>query len=163
MNCPKCGQPVENNTRFCVSCGAAIDMVNLGNYAAQADQSEEEYDEVSYKKPRMFITGMWSWAIIAIITVIITHFVGMAPISDQADRILDQKEAHRYEERNHGWHSESGCTICVAYEEAEANNAQQAAVMWQSTITRCALLALAGAIVYGVGTIAEEVANPNKR
>lgn len=40
MNCPKCGAPIENDSKFCVSCGASLESIQTGEEAAVTAKTE---------------------------------------------------------------------------------------------------------------------------
>ena len=137
-----------------------MEKVRLDQYAQPGNFGKREED-VNCKNIGTKLKKMWVLAAFAIIAVIITHFVGLAPISDQANSISEQAYAHmsyaENRETRYDPHNEDECSKCIAYEEAKAENDQQAAMLWQGTITYGVLIAFAGAVVYGVGTIAEKV------
>ena len=152
MNCPKCGKPTEATAPFCGFCGTNLNEVRLKNYAIANTSSE------NHKNPGTTIKKMWVVSVLAIIAIIITHIVAMVPIKSKAERISDDWADHRsYAYQHYGSeHNQETCDNCISYRIEQQSYYQQGALQWRNTITYCTLIAFAGAIVYGVGTIAEK-------
>ena len=161
MNCPKCGMSIENNAKFCEFCGTAVEK---GGSTQAVVPNKQEAEDVCRKNPGIMLKKMWIISVIAIALVIITFFVAMVPLSREAKSISVERREHiSYENRNSYYgHDSENCSKCRSYKREEENNNRDGAMLWQKTITDCSLIALAGAMVYGVGFIAEKSVDSKK-
>ncbi|MBR2320463.1 MAG: hypothetical protein IKA50_06760 [Clostridia bacterium] len=151
MNCPKCGKPTEATAPFCGFCGTNLNEVRLKNHAIANTSSE------NHKNPGTTIKKMWVVSVLAIIAIIITHVIAMAYIKSEAERISEERKDHnRTESGTYAPCDIEDCNECSNYERAKKSYNQQGALQWRTTITYCTLIAFGGAIVYGIGTIAEK-------
>ncbi len=97
------------------------------------------------------IKNMYSLSIFAIIIIIILHLVSWKPIMNKSTELQEDWKDHRSSE----YCERVDCHNCEKYEENIAAYNQQGAVLWQNTLTSCVMIALGGAIVYGIGVIIE--------
>ena len=148
MNCPKCGKPVENSAKFCEFCGATVERGSMQTPVVVANKPNT--GDVRQKNVGATLKKMWILAAVAIVLVIITHFIAMVPISRESQEIVDDRTSHLR------GHSSSNCQKCKSYKEDLEEINHDGAVLWRETITDCSLIALAGAVVYGVGAMVEK-------
>lgn len=97
------------------------------------------------------VKNMYSLSIIAIIAIIILNLVSWKPITNKSTELQEEWQDHK----SGGYCDKYGCSTCERFEENIAEYNQQGAILWQNTITNCVMIALGGAIVYGVGIIIE--------
>ena len=104
-----------------------------------------------YTKIGATIQKFYILAIIGICLLLVCHMIMWLPLveehSEYQDEIDDCDSSYCT--------SSKPCDDCERYEEYQESLNQQGASMWSSTLSSCLLVALAGAITYGVGCLVE--------
>lgn len=108
--------------------------------------------------PGTKIKKLTTISILAIIAIVIMHVISWIPIINESDKIHDRWDDHK---DNYSYsHNSSNCDKCEDYKEEISYCNQAGANLWQNTITNCVLIAIGGAIAYGVGILVDQAQQP---
>ena len=99
------------------------------------------------------VKNMYILAIVAIVFVLIMHMIMWMPIVGESNEVREKWSEHN---RNSiGCPDVEECGICEGHDENLTECNVKGAEQWRETATYCALIALGGAVVYGVGVLVE--------